>query len=69
MPGKKDLEAYTETQERRLHRVNSDLRGMCRVVALRKQRYAVLLKKDSVYKGLPQKRREGWDGITGFLTG
>lgn len=69
MPGKKDLEAYTETRERRLHRVNSDLRGMSRAVALREQRYTVLLKKDSVYKGLPQKRREGWDGITGVSHG
>lgn len=58
-PGKKDLEAYTETQESRPHRANSDLRGTCRAVALREQRYAVLLKKDSVCRVCPR-RGGGW---------
>lgn len=58
-PGKKDLEAYTETQDSRPHRANSDLRGTCRAVALREQRYAVLLEKDSVCRVCPR-RGGGW---------
>lgn len=45
---KEDLEAQTETQERRQHSANSDLRGTCRAVALRKHRCSVLLKKGLV---------------------
>lgn len=55
VPGKEDLEAQTETQQRKRHNANSDLRGTCRAVALRKRRCSVLLKKDSVYKVYPRK--------------
>lgn len=55
MPGKEDVEAQTETQERRRQSVNSDLRGTCMPVALRKHTCSVLLKKDLVYKVYPRK--------------
>ena len=61
VPSKKDQEAYTETQEGRVHPANSDLRGRCRAVALREQRKACCSRKIWCIGSAPEEKGSvGW---------